>query len=129
MKKVDIRDMIGKPYKEHGRGPDGYDCYGIAVEFYSRAGIRFPDVFYSDHDQEGLCGEIKVAVMSGLPARRIDVPEYGCLVEMELGGSPHVGVYLGGGRLMHATRNIGVCVQDVTCYGRLVKGYWRVCKG
>lgn len=129
MKRVGIRDMIGKPYVEHGRGPDGYDCYGVVIEFYGRAGIRFPDAFYSGPEREGLADEVREAVMHGLPARRIDGPEYGCLVELELGGSPHVGVYLDGGRFFHATRNAGVCVQDIGCYGKLVKGYWRVCDG
>jgi len=35
-------DLIGKPYKENGRGPDGYDCYGLVEEISHRLGIDLP---------------------------------------------------------------------------------------
>jgi len=36
-------DLIGKPYKENGRGPDGYDCYGLVLTVCHRLGIDLPD--------------------------------------------------------------------------------------
>ena len=35
-------DLIGKPYKENGRGPDGYDCYGLVEIVSRRLGIDLP---------------------------------------------------------------------------------------
>ena len=29
---LDIDDLLGVPYKVHGRGPDSYDCYGLVIE-------------------------------------------------------------------------------------------------
>ena len=38
-----MNDLIGKPYKENGRGPDGYDCYGLILTVCHRLGIDLPD--------------------------------------------------------------------------------------
>ena len=35
-------DLIGKPYKENGRGPECYDCYGLVEEISHRLGIDLP---------------------------------------------------------------------------------------
>ena len=36
-------DLIGKPYKKNGRGPDSYDCYGICIEVCKRIGTKLPE--------------------------------------------------------------------------------------
>ena len=36
-------DLIGKPYKENGRGPEDYDCYGLVLTVCHRLGINLPD--------------------------------------------------------------------------------------
>ena len=41
---MEYQDLIGKPYKENGRGPDGYDCYGICIEVCKRIGIYLPEL-------------------------------------------------------------------------------------
>lgn len=50
---VSYRDLIGVPYKVHGRSiEDGLDCYGLAIEVLRRNGIRLDDVIYSDNDED-----------------------------------------------------------------------------
>ena len=41
---IDYNDLIGKPYKEKGRGPDGYDCYGLCIEVCKRFGTALPEM-------------------------------------------------------------------------------------
>ena len=41
-----VKDLIGIPYKDHGRDFSGMDCYGIAIEVLKRFGKNLPDVFY-----------------------------------------------------------------------------------
>lgn len=36
-------DLIGKKFKYHGRGPDEYDCLGLAIEVLQRNGINMMD--------------------------------------------------------------------------------------
>ena len=126
MKNVAVRDLIGIPYATHGRGRGGMDCYGVLIEFYRRAGLDFPDVFYCSTVEEGLASKISDTVKHGFDVERIDYPEYGCVVEISLHGESHAGVYLGGGSFIHATRNMGVCVQDIGRYSKCIKGFWRV---
>lgn len=124
MKDVNVRDLIGIPFKVHGRDKSGMDCYGVVIEFMHRAGIEFPDVFYDRI--EGADESVKSTILNGLPVEKIDEPEYGCLVDINLYTGIHVGVYLGGGSFIHATRDMGVCVQKVERFRKAVKGYWRV---
>ena len=28
---INVFDLIGLPYQENGRGPEGYYCYGLAI--------------------------------------------------------------------------------------------------
>ena len=42
--KLSLRELIGKPYVEGGRGPGNYDCWGIVKEVARRAGLELPDI-------------------------------------------------------------------------------------
>ena len=42
---LDINDLLGKPYKAHGRGPYFYDCYGLVIEVERRLGHTMPDLY------------------------------------------------------------------------------------
>lgn len=53
---VRYSDLLGLPFAYGGRGPGCYDCYGIAVELYSRAGIALPD--YTSTDDPTLQGQL-----------------------------------------------------------------------
>ena len=37
-------DLIGKRYEDNGRGPNGYDCYGLCLEVCRRLKIRLPEL-------------------------------------------------------------------------------------
>ena len=49
--RIDVSDLIGKPYKTGGRGPANYDCWGICMAAASRAGIDLPDIDVPDGDE------------------------------------------------------------------------------
>ncbi len=36
-------DLIGVPFELNARGPDSYDCFGLLVEMYRRAGVSIHD--------------------------------------------------------------------------------------
>lgn len=40
---IDYLDLIGVKFEYGGRGPDSYDCYGLAIECHRRMGIEIPD--------------------------------------------------------------------------------------
>lgn len=53
---ISYGDLLGKPFKYGGRGPDVYDCYGLVVELARRQQIIFPD--YTSTDDPGLQGSL-----------------------------------------------------------------------
>ena len=49
--RIDVSDLIGRPYKAGGRGPANYDCWGICMAAAVRAGIKMPDIEVPDGDE------------------------------------------------------------------------------
>lgn len=98
--KIEIADLIGKPYKDHGRGPYYYDCYGLAIEVARRYGYKLNDVLYNDHSIE-LSNEYAPT----LNVTKIDTPRAGALVEMQVQNELHVGILINNKEIIHMTKS------------------------
>ena len=121
-----IKDLIGIPYKVHGRDHSGMDCYGLVIEVLKRKGITVPDIFYPDANNETNV-KIMEILKEGIPNTKLDKPEEGAIVEILVFGQPsHVGVCLGDGTFIHSLRNIGVVIEPLYRYRNKIKGYCRV---
>ena len=122
-----LRDLLGIPYKIHGRRiEEGFDCYGLAIEVLKRFGIILPDYLYDATGKEEKDRVYSLAV-KGIPHIELKNPEIGCIVLLEVHGeSWHVGVYLGEGRFIHATRDSGVTVDNLRRWENRVKGYYKI---
>ncbi len=77
---------LGDPYKWGGASPAGFDCSGLTMVAYAQIGISLP---HSSEAQYGL----------GVPVPR-DQLQPGDLVFFD--GLDHVGIYIGGGQIVHA---------------------------
>src|SRR3954447_4199178 len=88
------RRYLGVPYVWGGESPSGFDCSGLVQYVYSRIGVALPRVTY----QQWSAGPH--VARSGLRT--------GDLVFFY--GRSHVGIYLGGGRFIHAPHT-GTVVQ------------------
>jgi cell wall-associated NlpC family hydrolase len=79
--------QLGKPYAWGAVGPDSYDCSGLTEKAYAAAGIAIPRTTYQQVDT----------------GHRIPVAQLapGDLV-FYYSGVTHVGIYAGGGRIIHA---------------------------
>jgi len=121
---IEVRDLIGKPYKVHGRGPDAYDCYGLAIEACKRFGKILPDAFYSSIDRSS--NEILIESQKfTAKAKRINTPLPGAVVVITVGGRPsHIGVCLGDGSFIHAMKDINVRVSEFSGYSKRIEGYY-----
>jgi cell wall-associated NlpC family hydrolase len=124
-----IRDLIGVSYKPHGRTiEEGLDCYGLALLVLEREGIRLPDVFYADTEHE-TNKEVMRVLEGGIPHEKLEKPEKNCVIELTVFGEPsHIGVYLGDGEFIHATKKHGVSVEPLWRWKKRVKGYYRICQ-
>jgi cell wall-associated NlpC family hydrolase len=123
-----VRDLVGVTYKPHGRTvAEGLDCYGVALIVLGRAGIRLPDVFYSDTNRETNREVIQI-LKGGIVHEKLDKPEKHCIIELRVCGLPsHIGVYLGDGEFIHATK-YGVAIEPLHRWRKRVTGYYRICQ-
>ena len=96
---ININDLIGVPYKDHGRSLDGMDCYGLAIEVMRRYGYKLDDVIYEDHSLE--LADENAPTLNVTP---IDQPREGALIEMQYNNELHIGVCINKKEFIHMTR-------------------------
>jgi cell wall-associated NlpC family hydrolase len=83
-------NMIGRPYRYGGASPAGFDCSGLVLYSYKRAGLSLP---HGTDKQRSLSRAIKVADL-----RRGDL----LFFNQEGKKHGHMGIYVGHGRFVHA---------------------------
>ena len=116
-KVVDIaKDQIGDRYRRGSSGPNAFDCSGLVAYVYRKAmGKELP---HQSHSQYGAVKKIKEK-----DARPGD------LVFFFRHGAHHVGVYIGGGKMVHAV-GVGSSVKVNAVHGdwfsRTLTGFGRV---
>jgi len=101
-KVIDHSDLIGKPFKFGGRGPDEYDCWGIVMEVCRRLEIHLPDfgkgceyLPQKIHNTQESFQDRFILVNSPIPgdivAFRFPLPNF----------VGHIAVYIGQNRIIH----------------------------
>lgn len=107
---IEINDLLGTPYRDHGRDKSGYDCYGLAIEVERRMGYKLDDVVYENHDLT-----LSDEYAPTLNVYPIDKARTGALIEMQFGNELHVGVCLNAHEFIHMTRT-GCRVNHIGTY-------------
>ena len=82
------RTQLGKPYVYAAAGPNSYDCSGLVMAAFRAAGVSLPH--YSG------------AMYQMLPHVPLDSVQVGDLLFWGSGGSEHVAIYVGDGKLLEA---------------------------
>ena len=108
-------DQVGDRYVRAASGPSAFDCSGLTLRAWSQAGVSLPH--YS--------------VAQFQTTRRIPLSEArpGDLVFYFGGGTKHVGMYIGNGKMVHAANpRIGVVISPVlgSWYSSKFSGVGRV---
>ena len=100
--------QLGKPYQYGAAGPYSYDCSGLTMAAWGAAGVALP--------HNAAMQQSQVRYVSGADAQPGDLVFF---------GSPayHVGIYIGGGRMI-AAPHTGTVVQIEAVYSG-VSGYGR----
>ncbi|MDU2063785.1 MAG: NlpC/P60 family protein [Sporomusaceae bacterium] len=115
---MDYSDLIGKPFKDGGRGPFEYDCWGLAAEGFRRCGILLPDYQISCDASDQVNMEINANRKKWVPCTG-EIPVPALVVFADRGVCTHVGVYIGQGKFLHAYEKTGVAV------GRTNHPFWK----
>ena len=97
------RAQIGKPYQWGAEGPDSFDCSGLTMMAWRQAGV------YLSHYTGAQWGETSRVAISDL--RPGDLVFYGSNGET----SHHMGLYIGGGRMIEAPYT-GANVREASIY-------------
>jgi cell wall-associated NlpC family hydrolase len=104
--------QVGKAYRLGSTGPGAFDCSGLTSYAYRAAGKSIP----------------RTAASQYAAAAKVTNPQPGDLVFFLRNGAQHVGVYLGGGRMVHAAnpgRGVEVTSFSSGWYARSFTGYGR----
>ncbi|HET8791809.1 MAG TPA: NlpC/P60 family protein [Modicisalibacter sp.] len=120
--------VIGLPFRPHGRGPDFYDCWGLVCVAYRQVlGMELDDYGGEYHTLKDIdrlkrifareCGDTWVRVEQPAP---MDVA-----VIFRRGRAIHAGLYLGGGQILHVEHGIETSVQPASDFR--IEGYYRPC--
>ena len=117
----DVADLVGIPYARHGRDERGLDCFGLIWLIARRNGTPIEDVWYGGFDPS------LMRLADRVGAERADGPRAGRVIEMEKDGRLHLGYAIDEKRMIHASLNEGVIVEDIGAYP--VKGCWAFAGG
>lgn len=101
--------QLGKPYRYATAGPDSYDCSGLTHYAWAKAGVYLPR-----NSRAQMAATPRVPAAAAQPG---DLIFYYSPVS-------HVGIYLGGGQLVHAP-NSGTTVKVATVRWNKVTGVGR----
>ncbi|MBQ6905189.1 MAG: C40 family peptidase [Spirochaetia bacterium] len=113
-----VKDYIGIPFVSGGRDPNiGLDCYGLFRHVLNHIfGKNLPMLSggYEDACNPDEAGRIYDKNKPLIAGSRIAQPEYGCGVVLKYSGRPtHVGIYVGGGYILHTTAQTGSVLESV----------------
>lgn len=124
-----IEDLLGKPYKDGGRGPAFFDCWGLAMEVHKRFNITLPDFEICASMTTLINDEISLQKTLSDNWLQINEPLVPCIVVIKTHPVfvQHVGVYVGDGKFIHTSSKTNVCRNKVTdlIWSRRIKGFYK----
>jgi cell wall-associated NlpC family hydrolase len=127
MADIFLADLIGKPFADGGRGPDTYDCWGLACEVFRRYGIILPDYQISCHAKEAIDRQVLAELPRWRRCDPVQPPAPSLLVlKQHTRFCNHTGVYLGAGRFLHTLEKTGAVIErtDHAFWKRKIVGYY-----
>jgi cell wall-associated NlpC family hydrolase len=128
-----VKKYIGIPFISNGRNLEGCDCYGL-VRFVLRDeyNVLLPELSdnYSDALNVKETARLFEEHLPVLTAEKLPQPEEKAVVIITTSGqNSHIGIFAGGGYILHTDRKTGSICQRETHPGLRgrIEGYYRVC--
>lgn len=57
---MDYSSLLGNPFKDLGRGPDYFDCWGVVIYIRRMHGLYTPDYGISSSRADAICSEFNL---------------------------------------------------------------------
>ena len=114
---MDLTKYIGIPFKDHGCGYDGCDCYGLVrIVYQEELGIELPNLGdqYSCAFNRGEIGPLVQATAAESWAVDVsdkDPEQFDVLVFSRGGVDYHVGLFLYGEFMLHCVDGTDSCLE------------------
>lgn len=121
-------DLIGKPFEALGRGPDGYDCWGLVMEVSKRFGQEVPDYGIDPGDLKAIHSKYYEVE---LEYDVVNVPKEGDIVLYKrMDGGLHFGIMINSSKMIHVSRSLGVHKIDIhnPVMKQLIQRIYRNCR-
>lgn len=118
-------DLIGKPFAYGGRGPEVYDCYGLAMEIKRRVGQLPPDFEHPDTPED--IHRVILAAKEQFVVIPAPVPFCFATFTIRYPFTSHVGIVLEDrNRFIHVLEKARVCIErlDSIVWKRRITGYF-----
>lgn len=107
----DYTYLLDKRFKYGGRGPDVFDCYGLAIEIYKVHGIDLPDFGLIIQSHE-IHTQVESAKSLFIPTEK---PTFLSIAAFQIIPRyiTHIGVMLDRKRFIHIMRDTKVSVENI----------------
>ena len=124
-----VNDLIGKPFRDMGRGPDCFDCFGLVMEVFRRQGIELPD--YGAGIWADQAAQIDRAICDASDQwTALSRPVRGCLIALRFPYPhwvSHLGVMLDGERFINVRLKTKVVIDRISspAWRRRIAGFYK----
>ena len=122
---MEYKDLVGKAYRNGGRGNDAYDSWGLVIEIYRRQGITLNDypISFDNSTEENISGIVNTEKKEW---KEIKEPIAGCVIVISSfdGWSSHVGVCISEYEFIHSAVNKGVTIERIKRWDPFIVGFY-----
>lgn len=111
---IDYVDLLGKPFKLGGDGPECYDCVGLVCEMLRRLGVSYDTNF--NRTEYPIASRNKELLKYFKSVKKLDTPSPGSVIlfNHESGLVTHIGVMISDTHFIHTTKQTNVVVERLS---------------
>lgn len=123
---MSLAHWIGKPYADKGRGPDAFDCWGLARAVLQERGLVLPDyadAYATADDPDEAAAAVRAGLADGW--RAVSRPQPFDLIVLNVAKRPwHCGVMVAADRFLHVMPPAPTGRQAFSCIERIDSPRW-----
>jgi cell wall-associated NlpC family hydrolase len=125
---MDFSAFVGLPWKDRGRGPDGYDCWGVFMAaFTAGTGILLPgheDGYASSADKAETARLVAGDLGDWLELGRGEERGFDAAL-MKIAGGFHIGLIVRRGLMLHMPRQKSSVIEPIGRFDAVLTGLFR----